>query len=90
MAGGIGQTPFLALGRSWLGKERYGELPAMRPGDGHITKITLLYGARTAAYLAGLDDFRRAGIEVELATDDGLGRSPWVRHRALGTPVEAR
>jgi dihydroorotate dehydrogenase electron transfer subunit len=26
---------------------------------------------RTAALLAGVDDFRRAGIAVELATDDG-------------------
>ena len=89
VAGGIGQTPFLALGRSWLGKERYGELPAMRPGDGHITKITMLYGARTAAYLAGLDDFRRAGIEVEPGDRRRIRRSPWVRHRALGAPVAA-
>jgi len=70
VAGGIGQTPFLALGRSWLGKERYGEQPATYV-DGHDVNITLLYGARTAAFLAGLDDFCRAGIEVELATDDG-------------------
>ena len=35
------------------------------------SSATLLYGVRTAAYLAGLDDFRRAGIEVEVATDDG-------------------
>ena len=71
VAGGIGQTPFLALGRSWLGKENYGDQPATWHGDGYITTVTLLYGARTAAFLAGLDDFHRAGIEVELATDDG-------------------
>jgi dihydroorotate dehydrogenase electron transfer subunit len=35
------------------------------------SSLTLLYGARTAALLAGVDDFRRAGIDVELATDDG-------------------
>jgi dihydroorotate dehydrogenase electron transfer subunit len=57
VAGGIGQTPFLALGRSWRGSSP--------------SSITLLYGVRTAALLAGVDDFRRAGIEVELATDDG-------------------
>jgi dihydroorotate dehydrogenase electron transfer subunit len=57
VAGGIGQTPFLALGRSWQGSSP--------------SSITLLYGVRTAALLAGVDDFRRAGIEVELATDDG-------------------
>jgi dihydroorotate dehydrogenase electron transfer subunit len=85
VAGGIGQTPFLALGRSWLGKECYGEQPATRHGDGHITTITLLYGARTAAYLAGLDDFRCAGIEVELATDDGSEG-----HRGFVTELLAR
>ena len=54
VAGGIGQTPFLALGRSWQRADS-----------------TLLYGVRTAALLAGVEDFRQAGIEVELATDDG-------------------
>ena len=33
--------------------------------------MTLLYGVRTKALLAGVDDFRRAGIDVEIATDDG-------------------
>ena len=31
----------------------------------------MLYGVRTAALLAGVDDFRMAGIDIELATDDG-------------------
>ena len=35
------------------------------------TSAALLYGVRTAALLAGVDDFRAAGIEVEVATDDG-------------------
>ena len=61
VAGGIGQTPFLALGRSWLQKA----------GARALRSMTLLYGVRTAALLAGVDDFRRAGIDVELATDDG-------------------
>ncbi len=62
VAGGIGQTPFLALGREWL-----------NPGpDGRICpSATILYGVRTAALLAGVEDFRAAGIQVELATDDG-------------------
>jgi dihydroorotate dehydrogenase electron transfer subunit len=59
VAGGIGQTPFLALARSWLRRES------------HASSLTLLYGVRTAALLAGVDDFRRAGVDVELATDDG-------------------
>jgi dihydroorotate dehydrogenase electron transfer subunit len=33
--------------------------------------ISLLYGVRTAALLAGVDDFRDAGVNVEVATDDG-------------------
>jgi dihydroorotate dehydrogenase electron transfer subunit len=60
VAGGIGQTPFLALGREWLGSNTAGS-----------TSATLLYGVRTAALLAGVDDFRAAGIDVEVATDDG-------------------
>jgi len=60
VAGGIGQTPFLALGREWLGSGAAGR-----------TSASLLYGVRTAALLAGVDDFRAAGIDVEIATDDG-------------------
>lgn len=71
VAGGIGQTPFLALGRDWLGAATYGE-PAPAPGARtRVESATLLYGARTAELLAGVDDFRSAGIEVEIATDDG-------------------
>jgi dihydroorotate dehydrogenase electron transfer subunit len=85
VAGGIGQTPFLALGRSWLGRAAYGEesaslsqhprasetgAPCSQAGA-FCSAITLLYGVRTAALLAGVDDFRRAGLDVELATDDG-------------------
>jgi dihydroorotate dehydrogenase electron transfer subunit len=68
VAGGIGQTPFLSLGRWWLGQRRYGGRDA---GPTRGSSATLLYGARTAAYVAGVDDFRAAGVEVELATDDG-------------------
>ena len=99
VAGGIGQTPFLALSRAWLSPSSYDEthpvpispsdIPAHVAGStsknsGPTRKtdagagrgssplsLTLLYGVRTAALLAGVDDFRQAGIEVELATDDG-------------------
>jgi dihydroorotate dehydrogenase electron transfer subunit len=67
IAGGIGQTPFLALGRSWL-RPLDPAMSATAPGT---HSVTLLYGVRTAALLAGVDDFRRCGIDVELATDDG-------------------
>jgi dihydroorotate dehydrogenase electron transfer subunit len=69
VAGGIGQTPFLALGRSWLGRSVYGG-----DGSGHgpfVSSATMLYGVRTADLAAGVADFEAAGILVELATDDG-------------------
>lgn len=72
VAGGIGQTPFLALGQWWLGRADYGMSLADAPRGGpHATSATLLYGVRTAALAAGVADFQAAGIEVELATDDG-------------------
>jgi dihydroorotate dehydrogenase electron transfer subunit len=86
VAGGIGQTPFLALARWWLGQEPSDERrvsPVTTAGPERLNRdreagaseprstITMLYGVRTAAFLAGVDDFRRAGIDVEVATDDG-------------------
>lgn len=67
VAGGIGQTPFLALGQEALGRS-YGRT---RRCQRAVRRVTLCYGARTAALLAGADDFRAAGIEVQTATDDG-------------------
>jgi dihydroorotate dehydrogenase electron transfer subunit len=78
VAGGIGQTPFLALGRSWLGQVAYGEpldsFSDSQPWAHHgpfASSATLLYGVRTASLAACVDDFQAAGIAVELATDDG-------------------
>jgi len=68
VAGGIGQTPFLALAREYLGLRSYGDPPRQTP---RAEKVSLCYGARTADYLAGVDDFRRLGIDVRLSTDDG-------------------
>lgn len=70
VAGGIGQTPFLALGRWWTGQEAYGELPGRWTGP-LCPSTELLYGVRTLELAAGLDDFQRAGIPVSMATDDG-------------------
>jgi len=70
VAGGIGQTPFVALGAEYLGRRKYGDPPRERTP---ARKVSLCYGARTAALLAGVDDFRRAGMEVHLSTDDGTG-----------------
>jgi dihydroorotate dehydrogenase electron transfer subunit len=68
VAGGIGQTPFVALGQECLGRRTYGT-----PGRGSrsVKRVILCYGARSADYLAGLSDFERAGIELRIATDDG-------------------
>jgi dihydroorotate dehydrogenase electron transfer subunit len=68
VAGGIGQTPFMALGREFLGQRAYGT-PARRVAKSR--KVTLCYGARRAEYLACVDDFRALGIDVRLSTDDG-------------------
>jgi len=72
VAGGIGQTPFLALGREILGGRTYGD------GNRHsarANKATLCYGVRTADLLAGADDFREAGIDLQISSDDGsVGR----------------
>ena len=68
VAGGIGQTPFLALARWYLQKRRYGD-PALAPPVAR--RVTLCYGARTADYLAGVADFSDLGVDVRLSTDDG-------------------
>lgn len=68
VAGGIGQTPFLALAREYLGLQSYGTPPREVP---RAEKVTLCYGVRSADYLAGVKDFEQAGVEVRLSTDDG-------------------
>ena len=67
VAGGIGQTPFLAYVRELLGERGYGGKPARRA----VQRASLFYGVRTAAFAAGVEEFRAAGAEVHLATDDG-------------------
>jgi dihydroorotate dehydrogenase electron transfer subunit len=68
VAGGIGQTPFVALAQEYLGRRRYGDPP--RPLI-RSQKVTLCYGARSADLLAGVEDFQRVGVDVRLSTDDG-------------------
>ncbi len=76
VAGGIGQTPFLALGGWWLGRESCG---GVSYAGAAAHSATLLYGVRTSELAAGIEDFERAGIAVEVATDDGsLGRRGYV------------
>ena len=68
VAGGIGQTPFVAMASEALGRRAYGSPPRkVAVAD----RVTLCYGARTADLLAGVDDFEQIGVDIRLATDDG-------------------
>jgi dihydroorotate dehydrogenase electron transfer subunit len=67
VAGGIGQTPFLAHVRELLGTRGYGGRSARQAAQ----KVSLYYGVRTADLAAGVADFEAAGACVHLATDDG-------------------
>ncbi len=67
VAGGVGQTPMLTLAAAALGKESYG----LEPTQSFADRVTLCYGARERAYLAGLDDFRQVCSDVRIGTDDG-------------------
>jgi dihydroorotate dehydrogenase electron transfer subunit len=68
VAGGIGQTPFLALGQEYLGKRQFGDPPRLVP---RAKRVTLCYGVRNAELLAGVDDFKSAGFDVHISSDDG-------------------
>ncbi len=68
VAGGIGQTPFLALAREYLASRTFGS-PARVVH--RALRVTLCYGARNHEYLAGLEDFANLGVEVRTSTDDG-------------------
>jgi dihydroorotate dehydrogenase electron transfer subunit len=67
VAGGIGQTPFLAYVRELLGVRGY----AGRPARSAARQVSLYYGVRTAALAAGAEDFQAAGAALHLASDDG-------------------
>lgn len=81
VAGGIGQTPFPALAREYLGLHVYGDPPRRVP---RAEKVTLCYGVRSGEYLAGVEDFRRLGVDVRLSTEDGSQG-----HRGLVTELIA-
>lgn len=68
VAGGIGQTPMLLLGREALGTQEFG---GPERSSGWARKVEFVYGARRASLLAGVEDFREAGFDVTLCTDDG-------------------
>ncbi len=69
VAGGIGQTPFLTLAKEALGLQQFARTAEAGPIG--CRRVSLLYGARSAEYLAGVEHFRAAGVEVHIATEDG-------------------
>lgn len=75
VAGGIGQTPFLAHIRELLGTRGYaGQSPRRR-----VQRVSIYYGVRSADLAAGVEDFRNAGATVHLASNDGtLGHHGFV------------
>jgi dihydroorotate dehydrogenase electron transfer subunit len=87
VAGGIGQTPFMALAREVLGLRQYGDPPRRVAPS---TRVTLCYGARNKDYLAGVDDFTRLGVDVRTSTDDGsAGRHGLVTELAAEVLAES-
>ena len=60
VAGGVGVAPFLSLAQE-----------TAREGRTDPAEMTVLFGAATAGLLSGEEKFRRHGIDVKLATDDG-------------------
>ncbi len=68
VAGGIGQTPFLALAKECLGVQAYG-IPGRQVQQSK--RVSLCYGVRSADLLTGITDFREYGVDVRIATDDG-------------------
>lgn len=85
VAGGIGQTPFPAVAAEALGLQAFGAPKRTTPGEPTIGRVTLCYGARKAALLAGLDDFSALGIAMHTSTDDGSAG-----HHGLVTDLLAR
>ena len=80
VAGGIGQTPFLAVIREALQRRAYGR--PRRQVAQVPSRITLCYGVRSKEYLAGVTEFQHEGIDVRVATDDGS-----IGHRGFVTDL---
>jgi dihydroorotate dehydrogenase electron transfer subunit len=68
VAGGIGQTPFLAVAREYLGLRSYGTSDR---SAARANRLTLCYGVRNRELLAGVEDFEELGVEINVSTDDG-------------------
>lgn len=82
VAGGIGQTPFLACGKEALGEASYGGQRKSHRQPLRASQVTFCYGVRSRDLLAGAEDFRAAGIDLRIASDDGS-----VGHHGLVTDL---
>jgi dihydroorotate dehydrogenase electron transfer subunit len=67
VAGGIGQTPFLAYAKALLGIETYGTWQQFK----RVPSVLMIYGVRSAEYFAELADFESLPISLDLVTEDG-------------------
>ncbi|MDR2756932.1 MAG: dihydroorotate dehydrogenase electron transfer subunit [Planctomycetaceae bacterium] len=72
VAGGIGQTPFLMLAEKYV------------QTDSHCT---LLYGTQNIERVIGMDDFKKLGVDIHLATDDGSCNKDFVSHHGFVTDL---
>lgn len=79
IAGGVGYTPFLALAKEVSGQAKYGAPPREAP---HVPQVMMGFGVRNADWLAGEADFRSAGVDLRVASDDGS-----VGHQGLVTDL---
>jgi len=68
VAGGIGQTPMLLLGKEAMAAQSFGDVTRE---NGWASAVEFIYGARRDSLLAGVEDFEQAGFGITLCTDDG-------------------
>ena len=68
VAGGIGYTALLSLGRERLGLATYGMPARSTP---RARRVTFCWGARHGGLFGDTEDFQDAGIDVHYATQDG-------------------
>ena len=88
VAGGIGQTPFLAVLREAVGEKTYGDPPRRLPRKAR--RVSLCYGVRSKDYLAGLEDFSMDGIEPPTFDGRWQLRPSWLCHGSSGPIARGR
>ncbi len=92
VAGGIGQTPFLAVIREALGEKSYGLPPRQwaKPPE----TVSLCYGVRSKKYLAGVEDFQKSNVTspsprmMAVMPTKATSRISWpIRSQATTRPI---